>query len=145
VKAKRLALDAQRVDAGAERVALQRALAQGTADASRHAAAVAYCQLIAKRLDRLDDAGRRDLLRRVVDRVAVSADAIEVQGTVFPADGPVDRPPTRGGKTRKSAKGVNLSTDTNWPQSRENVVNSSPLPYVVRCPLNPKRPMHAEA
>jgi hypothetical protein len=54
------------------------ALAQTSA--SRHAAAVAYCKLVAKGLDRLDDAGRQALLRLLVERFDGKNDCADAHG-----------------------------------------------------------------
>jgi site-specific DNA recombinase len=150
VKAKALALDADRADAAAVRADLDRQLAkvQGqrsklldlylidgvtkaafetkdgplkaeeerlhaalheavvvqeavVVDSSRHHAAVAYCKLVAKGVDHLDEAGRRQLLGRLVDRVVVHADRIEVHGLLRPEYVPMG--PGKASKDKDSA------------------------------------------
>jgi hypothetical protein len=54
------------------------AVAQTTASASRHAAA--YSKLVAKGLDRLDDAGRQALLRLLVERFDGENDCADAHG-----------------------------------------------------------------
>jgi hypothetical protein len=63
--------------------------AQIVADSSRHREAVAYCKLIAKGVDHLDEAGRRQLLQRLIDRVLVAPDRIEIQGRILTASEPI--------------------------------------------------------
>jgi site-specific DNA recombinase len=75
--------------------------AQVVADSSRHREAVAYCKLIAKGVDHLDEAGRRQLLQRLVDRVLVAPDRIEIQGRILTASEPIGPQP---GRKRDSAE-----------------------------------------
>jgi hypothetical protein len=46
-------------------------LAAGAAESQRHAAAVRYCHLVARGLDRLDEQERQALLQRLIDRIVV--------------------------------------------------------------------------
>src|SRR5262249_1959740 len=81
------ALDARGPRSAAEAGRLERAVTEaqarldaGQADADTHAALVRYCALAARGLERLDAAGQQVLLRRIVRRVTVHADRVEVAG-----------------------------------------------------------------
>jgi len=53
---------------------------QGTAESTRRASVLRYCELVRSGLDRIDDAGRQRLLRLLVDKVLVSDNGLEVHG-----------------------------------------------------------------
>jgi hypothetical protein len=63
---------------------LEALVAAGDADAARQTAAVRYCQLVSRNLDRLDVAGRQALLRRLDVQVVVQADQLDVRGPSRP-------------------------------------------------------------
>jgi hypothetical protein len=74
----RVTFDARELPLVAEEARLQRQLdeararlAARQADADRHAAALRYCRLIARGLDRLDERGRQALVRRILTRIVV--------------------------------------------------------------------------
>lgn len=73
-------------------------LKAGHAESAHHAALVRYCKLVGKGIERLDDAGRQALLRRVLTRVVYQPDGrVEVEG-VFPL-GVEKAQERRGGET----------------------------------------------
>src|SRR4030095_13832699 len=83
--------------------AAQARVAAGQAKADEHAALVAYCRLIARGLDRLDDAGRQTLVRKPVLRIVVHADG-ELQWQFrLPGspDGAPPRPPAGAGPSHR--------------------------------------------
>jgi site-specific DNA recombinase len=86
-------LAAEEARVQAERARVAALVASGRADADRQAAMLAYCRLIARNLDGLDDRGRKELLCQIVTGVVVSPDGLDVQG-LLPL-GP-DHPPPPG-------------------------------------------------
>jgi site-specific DNA recombinase len=58
----------------------QARLDSGQADADRHAALVKLCQLLARGVERLDEAQRQALLRKVLTRVVLHEDRIDIEG-----------------------------------------------------------------
>src|SRR5579871_6401287 len=82
---------ARHLDRQAEALARRLAAAEadaaaGSADTQRHDAALRYCKLVCRGLDRLDAAGRQRLLRLLVDRVVVHVRMIELHG-LLPTEG----------------------------------------------------------
>jgi hypothetical protein len=73
----------------------------GQAEAGEHAALVAYCRLVARGLDRLDEAGRQALVRKIVTRIVAYPDRVELDGA-FPIavklDGPPESDPSGSGR-----------------------------------------------
>jgi site-specific DNA recombinase len=53
-----------------------------TAEASRQAAVLKYCQLAARGLNRLDPAGRQALVRKLIDRIDVGPDRLEIRAAL---------------------------------------------------------------
>jgi site-specific DNA recombinase len=79
----------------------QARLDAGQAEADTHAALVRYCALAARGLDRLDAAGRQAAVRRLVKRVSVYADRIEIEAPLTLTLSPAPEP--GGGKLRHAA------------------------------------------
>jgi site-specific DNA recombinase len=81
--------DAHELPLAAEQARLERELAgvqaqlrTRNAEADVHAAVVRYCRLIAAGLDRLDPRGRQALVRRLVTRIVVHPNGLEVEGAL---------------------------------------------------------------
>jgi hypothetical protein len=59
---------------------LEALVASGDAEAARHVAAVRYCELVSRGLDRLDVVGRQTLLRQLDVQVIVEPDRLVIRG-----------------------------------------------------------------
>jgi site-specific DNA recombinase len=108
------AFDARERPLEAEAERLERALAEvearrvaGQAEADRHAALVKYCRLVGRGLERLDDAGRQVLVRKLIRRVVLHPERVELEGAFQLAAAPPDPPAHRRppGHTREKATG----------------------------------------
>src|SRR5262249_43439636 len=96
-------LEAREPKLKAEIARLTRAVAEaqarqvaGQADAERHTALVAYCKLASRGMRRFDPAQRQAFVRKVLTRVVVHGDRVEVQGVFqLGLTTPDDRKPQR--------------------------------------------------
>src|SRR5262245_58733316 len=91
-------------------------LAAGQANADRHAAAVRYCRLVARGLDRLDERGRQDLVRRILTQIVVHADRLEVHGAI-PIGAPQPPRPDRASRrsgSRLASPGALFRVSGDW-------------------------------
>jgi len=84
-----LAAEATRLEAAIAHA--EGALVAGQAEAERHASIVAWCKLVSAGLEKLDAAGRQAFLRKILARVTVLADRVELV-TVWRGDDDATRP-----------------------------------------------------